>query len=112
MGIDPRDADTKRKAEPVMTELGRRFLDEYVPTHCKPNTQPIGHLHIESACQRSPDGKTSFTSTPLLSMLSTTQPSFGPLDFSSLGRNASISSSENVMSSSTFKASWAFLYAL
>ena len=39
MGIDPRDADAKRKAEPVMTELGRRFLEEYVPTHCKPSTQ-------------------------------------------------------------------------
>ena len=39
MGIDPRDADAKQKAEPVMTELGRRFLEEYVPTHCKPSTQ-------------------------------------------------------------------------
>jgi len=38
-GIDPRDANAKRKAEPVMTELGRRFLEEYVPTHCKPSTQ-------------------------------------------------------------------------
>ena len=39
MGIDPRDADAKRKAEPVMAELGRRFLEEYVPIHCKPSTQ-------------------------------------------------------------------------
>ena len=39
MGVDPRDADAKRKAEPVMTELGRRFLEEYVPSHCKPSTQ-------------------------------------------------------------------------
>ena len=38
-GVDPRDADAKRKAEPVMTELGRRFLEEYVPTHCTPSTQ-------------------------------------------------------------------------
>ena len=38
-GIDPRDADAKRTAEPVMAELGRRFLEEYVPTHCKPSTQ-------------------------------------------------------------------------
>ena len=38
-GIDPRDTDAKRKAEPVMAELGRRFLEEYVPTHCKPSTQ-------------------------------------------------------------------------
>ena len=37
--MDPRDADARRKAEPVMTELGRRFLEEYVPVHCKPSTQ-------------------------------------------------------------------------
>ena len=39
IGIDPRDADAKCKAEPLMAELGRRFLEEYVPTHCKPRTQ-------------------------------------------------------------------------
>ena len=39
MGIDPRDADAKRKAEPVMADLGRRFLEEYVPVHCKPSTE-------------------------------------------------------------------------
>ena len=39
IGIDPRDADNKRKAEPVMAELGRQFLEEYVPTHCKPSTR-------------------------------------------------------------------------
>ena len=38
-GIDPRDADARRKAEPIKAELGRRFLEEYVPTHCKPSTQ-------------------------------------------------------------------------
>ena len=38
-GIDPRDADAKRQAEPVMADLGRRFLEEYVPVHCKPSTQ-------------------------------------------------------------------------
>ena len=38
-GIDPRDADVRRRAEPVMAELGRRFLKEYVPVHCKPSTQ-------------------------------------------------------------------------
>ena len=38
-GIDPRDANAKRDAEPVMAELGRRFLEEYVPVHCKPSTQ-------------------------------------------------------------------------
>ena len=37
-GIDPRDANAKREAEPVMAELGRRFLEEYVPVHCKPST--------------------------------------------------------------------------
>ncbi len=38
-GIDPRDADAKREAEPVMADLGRRFLEEYVPVHCKSSTQ-------------------------------------------------------------------------
>ena len=38
-GIDPRDTDAKRQAEPVMADLGRRFLEEYVPVHCKPSTQ-------------------------------------------------------------------------
>ncbi len=38
-GIDPRDADAKPEAEPVMADLGRRFLEEYVPVHCKPSTQ-------------------------------------------------------------------------
>ena len=38
-GIDPPDADAKREAEPVMADLGRRFLDKYVPVHCKPTTQ-------------------------------------------------------------------------
>ena len=38
-GIDPRDADAKQQAEPVMVDLGRRFLEEYVPVHCKPSTQ-------------------------------------------------------------------------
>ena len=38
-GIDPRDADARREAEPSMADLGRRFLEEYVPVHCKPSTQ-------------------------------------------------------------------------
>ena len=37
-GIDPRDADARREAEPSMADLGRRFLEEYVPVHCKPST--------------------------------------------------------------------------
>ena len=38
-GIDPRDADARRKAEPSMADLGRRFLEQYVPVHCKPSTR-------------------------------------------------------------------------
>ena len=39
MGTDPRDAEAKRKAVPVVAEFRRRFLEEYVPVHCKPRTQ-------------------------------------------------------------------------
>ena len=38
-GIDPRDDDAKRAAEPVMADLGKRFLEDYVPVHCKPSTR-------------------------------------------------------------------------
>ena len=38
-GIDPRDAEARNADEPAMADLGRRFLEEYVPTHCKPSTQ-------------------------------------------------------------------------
>ena len=38
-GIDPRDAHSKRQAEPSMADLGRRFLKDYVSVHCKPSTQ-------------------------------------------------------------------------
>ena len=38
-GIDPRDANARREAEPSMADLGRRFLEEYVPVHCKPSTR-------------------------------------------------------------------------
>ena len=38
-GIDPRDDDATRAAEPVMADLGKRFLEEYVPVHCKPSTR-------------------------------------------------------------------------
>ena len=37
-GIDLRDRDAKRTAEPVMADLGKRFLEDYVPVHCKPST--------------------------------------------------------------------------
>lgn len=38
-GIDPRDAEAKRETGPTVAELGRRFLEEYVPDHCKASTQ-------------------------------------------------------------------------
>ena len=41
-GIDPREAEataSQDKAPPTVTDLGRRFIEEYVPSHCKPNTQ-------------------------------------------------------------------------
>lgn len=38
-GVDPRGAAARRDAEPSMADLGRRFLEEYVPVHCKPSTQ-------------------------------------------------------------------------
>ena len=38
-GIDPRDAEARNATEPTMADLGRKFLEEYVPTHCKPSTQ-------------------------------------------------------------------------
>ena len=38
-GINPRNADARREAEPSMADLGRRFLEEYVPVHCKPSTR-------------------------------------------------------------------------
>ena len=38
-GIDPRDANAKPEAEPIMADLGKRFLEDYVPVHCKPRTR-------------------------------------------------------------------------
>ena len=38
-GIDPRDAEAKRETGPTVAELGLRFLEEYVPDHCKASTQ-------------------------------------------------------------------------
>ena len=38
-GVDPRDSVARRKAEPSMIDLGHRFLEEYVPVHCKPSTR-------------------------------------------------------------------------
>ena len=45
-GIDPRDADARREAEPSMADLGRRFLEEYVPVHCKPSTREEYHRSV------------------------------------------------------------------
>ena len=56
-GIDPRDANARRKAEPVMAELGRRFLEEYVPAHCKPSTQagyPAGRFRTSAGDEHVP----------------------------------------------------------
>ena len=39
-GIDPReDANGQEDAPPSVADLGRRFLEDYVPVHCKPGTQ-------------------------------------------------------------------------
>ncbi len=38
-GVDPRNAKTERGPVPTVAVLCNRFLNEYVPSHCKPNTQ-------------------------------------------------------------------------
>ena len=39
-GIDPREhPDKDRAPSPSVAELGHRFLEDYVPDHCKPGTQ-------------------------------------------------------------------------
>ena len=38
-GIDPRDAEAKRETGPTVADLGRWFLEKYVPDHCKTSTQ-------------------------------------------------------------------------
>ena len=37
-GIDPRDGGPAGAGSQPVAELGRRFLEEYVPVHCKPST--------------------------------------------------------------------------
>ena len=37
-GIDPREAAPQPADSPSVSALGRRFLEEYVPAHCKPST--------------------------------------------------------------------------
>ena len=46
-GIDPRSDTAKPEAEPVMTDLGKRFLEDYVPVHCKPRTQEEYRRSVE-----------------------------------------------------------------
>ena len=46
-GVDPRDADAERVAEPAMADLGQRFLEEYVPSHLKPSTQEEYRRSVE-----------------------------------------------------------------
>ncbi len=38
-GIDPRDGEARAAGSRSVADLGRRFLEEYVPIHCKPGTQ-------------------------------------------------------------------------
>ena len=38
-GIDPRAAVAKPAADPVISDLTRRFLEDYVAVHCKPRTR-------------------------------------------------------------------------
>ena len=38
MGRDPATARDAAKEARTIAELGRRFLDEYVPVHCKQST--------------------------------------------------------------------------
>ena len=37
-GKDPADWSGRNTRTPTMRELGKRFLEEYVPSHCKPST--------------------------------------------------------------------------
>ena len=38
-GIDPRDKEISSRVQPSVADLTRKFLREYVCTHCKPSTQ-------------------------------------------------------------------------
>ena len=37
-GLDPAAARDARRKAPTMKQLGKRFLEDYVPDHCKPST--------------------------------------------------------------------------
>ena len=45
-GIDPRSKTPKPLLDPVITDLSKRFLDEYVPAHCKPRTYADYHRAV------------------------------------------------------------------
>ncbi len=38
-GQDPSAEHFQMRKSPTMKELGQRFLDEYIPTHCRPTTE-------------------------------------------------------------------------
>ena len=38
-GRDPSAEHSRMRKSPTMKDLGQRFLDEYVPTHCRPTTE-------------------------------------------------------------------------
>lgn len=39
LGKDPSAEHSRMRKSPTMKEIGQRFLDEYVPTHCRPSTE-------------------------------------------------------------------------
>lgn len=46
-GGDPANERDRRKASPTMKEFGKRFLEEYVTSHCKPTTRAEYKRSIE-----------------------------------------------------------------
>ena len=47
-GRDPRAHGRYGAKAPTMSELTQRFLEEYVPTHCKPGTQEVYRSALEN----------------------------------------------------------------
>ncbi|QCO06007.1 site-specific integrase [Azospirillum argentinense] len=46
-GSDPASERDRRKASPTMKEFGKRFLEDYVASHCKPTTRAEYNRSIE-----------------------------------------------------------------
>ncbi|MDN3507773.1 MAG: integrase family protein, partial [Simkaniaceae bacterium] len=46
-GQDPIEDDAKLRRSITMKQLGKKFLDEYVPLHCKPTTQKEYKRNVE-----------------------------------------------------------------